>query len=320
MAKIGRVFFEVSVSQLSSEINFDKEILVFTARFVKIFKDLIVSKPEGQVHIELLRNFSELAEFLDMRAVLNNIIPIVLSWLNKGDAYRLLILTQIPKLLNIIHTPDFFSQIFTCIEDGLIQHNEIVVFLTLKVFKISPKLSSSTIFNAVLGLLYPNRWIREEIISILRTLVKSMNACENYSMLRPLVIEFLDLPKNAVGLVTEEVLGHVIQSFKRSDFLKDSNDSPFFKKVAEVFKTKEPFKTAVPVITDGKTQTYEEPFSKAFSSISFDPDPVKVLESLNIKGNLQSCFNEHECSVTNICVIENSQAFLSGSSDGTLKL
>ena len=71
-----------------------------------------------------------------MPSVVNNIIHIVFSWLNKGDSYRVLILTQIPKLLEIVHMPEFFGQIFTCIEDGLTLYNELVVFNTLQVCKI----------------------------------------------------------------------------------------------------------------------------------------------------------------------------------------
>ena len=307
IAEVGRLFFEASVHLFKSEMKFDKEIAKFTTKFVRVFKELIVSKPECQVHVELLQKFADLAAFLDMRSVLNNIIPIVFSWLNKGDSYRVLILTQIPKLLEIIHTPEFFSQIFTCIEDGLTLHNELVVFNTLQ--------------NALFGLLSPNRWIQEEVTSIIRNLIARMEDYENYTTLRGLLSEFLDLPRNAFALVTEEVLVHLHKPFKRQDFSRGSHPSSIFKKVFDAFRTKDSQRPQIPAYSsDTKYQIFEESRPEITSPLMFSADPPRQMESLNLKGNLQGCFNEHECSVTNICIVENSQSFLSGSSDGTVKL
>lgn len=318
IAKMGRTFFEVSIKY--SDANFNKELTKFSNKFIRIFKDMIVSKPESQVQIELLANFADLAQFLDMRSVLNNIIPIVLSWLNKGDSYRLLILTQVPKLLNIIHTPEFYSQIFTCIEDGLVLHNELVVRSTLEVFEESPKLHSSTLNNILLGILHPSAWIREKVKSILIKHINTMEPYENYSILRNLVLNYLDFPSNSVSLITTEALIHLYPPLLRMDFCTESHLPLFKKKIIESFKSKDALKPFPFGNSDLKYQVFEENFLRPKKKLSLSIDSPKVHESLSLKGNLQGCFNEHDCSVTNIAVIENSQAFLSASSDGTLKL
>ena len=41
-----RLFFEASVHLFKSEMKFDKEIAKFTTKFVRVFKEFIVSKPE----------------------------------------------------------------------------------------------------------------------------------------------------------------------------------------------------------------------------------------------------------------------------------
>ena len=321
-AKIGRVFFDASQNHFKQEINYDKEIAKFTTKFIRIFKDLIVSKPECQIQIELLKNFANLAEYLDMRSVLNNIIPIVLSWLNKGDSYRVLILSQIPKLLDIIHTPEFFSQIFTCIEDGLTLHNELVVYSTLKVCRILSEFAINSIRNMLLGLLHPNWWIRSEIINILKTMINNMEDYENYSLLRDLMLQYVNLPKNSVAIITIEIFDHIYEPFTRKDFTHGIYPSDLYQKIHNKYKTKETLKVN-PLTTDLEVnyQIFEEADIITTSPLIYPRENNKIIDSLNLKGNLQGCFNDHESSVTNICAIENSNIFLSGSSsDGKIKL
>ncbi|OMJ93906.1 hypothetical protein SteCoe_3104 [Stentor coeruleus] len=319
LARIGRKFFDVSLHYFQSEVNFDKELFKFTGKFVRIFKDLVVSKPESQVHIELMSNFANLSQYLDMRSVLNNIIPIVLSSLNKGDSYRVLILSQTPKMLEVIHTPEFFDQIFTCIEDGLILHNELVIYNTLKVFRVLEKFAISALQNIILSIVHPSKWIRGEIVSILKTLIKNMENFENFSELRPQLIKYLDVPSKSIALITEDLLENIKQPYKRGS-LAESSNSPA-KNPTDLIRSRDSVKIQIPIIQDEKKYSpVIIPNQTINASLSFSTDSIKNYDILNLKGNLQGCFNEHDSAVTHIAIIENSNSFLSASSDGILKL
>ena len=135
-----------------------------------------------------------------------------------------------------------------------------------------------------------------------------------------LLSEFLDLPRTAFALVTEEVPVHTQKPFKPKTF-PGQPPIPIFKKVFDAIRTKDSQKPQMPAYSsDTKYQIFEESRAEITSYLMLSADPPRQMESLNLKGNLQGCFNEHECSVTNICIVENSQSFLSGSSDGTVKL
>lgn len=320
IARIGRTFHDAFFHFSENSKNYSKELIKFSEKFIRIFKDLIVLRPENQIQIELLSNFAELSVYLDQQQVINNIIPIVLSWLNKGDSYRVLILSQIPKLLEIISTPNFFTQIFTCIEDGLSQHNELVVYNTLKIFAIAGKIESHCLRKIIMTVVHPSSWIRQTVLRILNEKVEKMSPIDNFSILREILIDYIDLPKSAVELVTKQCIENIHSSFTRSQFSKGVySQNKLLRNVCETFKYKE-IKAAMPLLNQEKWKTYEINFPVYRNFQQYSEEFTRTGEYLNLKGNLIGCFNEHESSVTNILVHSYLPLFVSASSDGIFKL
>lgn len=320
IAKIGRTFHDIFIHYSESMTNYNKDLVKFSEKFIRIFKDLIVLRPENQIQIELLSNFAELSIYLDQQQVINNIIPIVLSWLNKGDSYKVLILSQIPKLLEIISSPHFFTQIFTCIEDGLSQRNELVVYYTLLIFAIAGNIESHCLRKIIVTVVHPSSWIRQTVLRILKEKVEKMSPIDNFSILREILIDYIDLPKSAVELVTNECLENIHSSFTRAQLTRGAYSSnKLLKTIYETFKNRES-KQTLPLVVQEKWKVYETNFQvfKNFSDVS--EEPPRSFESLNLKGNLIGCFNEHESSVTNILVHDYSPIFASTSSDGIFKI
>lgn len=316
ITKIGLGFFNASMEFSEKSKNCEQELEKFTEKFVRIFKVLIVSKPESQVQTYLLSNFADMSEFLDKRSVLNNMVPIILSWLNKGDWYRSLILSQIPKFLQIFNTPEFIIQIFTCIEDGLIRHNELVVFQTLKILQIQKKLDKSILEKVLKTILHPSTWIRETVISILRSYIAEIDLIENFSVLRPLILQWIDLPELGIGIIDEEILLNVFPKFKRSELFTGGN-SLKLKQIIENFKTKDFKVPLVPLISDEKWKIAESSLESPEKNSVFVENFNSKSDSLELKGKVQASFNEHTSAVTNLHVIQNT--LVSASSEGIIK-
>lgn len=317
IARIGIRFFKASLEFSEKQKNFEQEFEKFTDKFVRIFKALIVAKPESQVHTDLLSNFAEISEYLDKRSVLNNMIPIILSWLNKGDWYRSIILSQIPKLLQLFNSSEFISQIVTCIEDGLGNHNELVVFKTLKVLQIQKKLDKIVLEKILKTLQHPSAWIRETVTSILRSIILETDPIENFSILRPLIIKWINLPILSIGTINEEILQYLLPSFKRSELLRGEK-SARLKEIIENFKTKEQKNPLIPSISDEKWKVFETSAEPAERKIQFNELSQSKLDPLELNGKVQAMFNEHTSAVTNLKIIQNT--LVSASSEGILKL
>ena len=318
IAQIGRVFFDASFFHSSSNRIYDVDLHSFSEKFIRIFKDLIVHKPENQIQVQLLSNFAELSSHLDQQLVINNIIPMVLGWLNKGDSFRVLILSQIPKLLEVVSAHGFFTQIFTCIEDGLSQHNEVVVYRTLIIFALAGKIETHTLRKIITTVVHPNMWVRETVLRILRELVQKMNPIDNFSILREILIDYIDLPRSEVELITDECLENIHRSFRRFQLSKNYNtNNKLLKTLNEIFRFR-----------DGKGSSFVQDNEnyKVFSidfdlstSLCFPEEKSRTVDNLLLKGNLIGCLNEHESSVSNILTIESQHLLISASSDGVVK-
>jgi serine/threonine protein kinase len=317
IASIGRVFFDASCFHSNSSQNYSKALFKFSEKFIRIFKDLIVHKPENQIQVELLSNFADLSAYLDQQLVINNIIPMVLGWLNRGDSFRVLILSQIPRLLEVISTPDLFTQIFTCIEDGLSQHNELVVYRTLLIFALAGKIESHTLRKIITTVVHPNKWIRETVLAILTDLVRKMSPIDNFSILREILLDYIDLPRSSVELITEECLENIHRSFLRVQMARISGLPKLLKTLNDNFRIRE--SRQLPLLPQKENFKIFSIDYEVHSGLTFREDRLKPVESLSLRGNLIGCLNEHESSVSNILAIEAHQLLISASSDGVVK-
>ena len=318
IARIGRVFFDAAFFHSSSNRIYDVELRLFSEKFIRIFKDLIVHKPENQVQVELLSNFAELSSHLDQQLVINNIIPMVLGWLNRGDSFRVLILSQIPKLLEVISAPEFFTQIFTCIEDGLSQHNELVVFRTLNIFALAGKIETHTLRKIITTVVHPNAWIRGTVMRILMELVQKMNPISNFSILREILIDYIALPRSDVELITEECLENIHKSFLRHELSRSLNsNNKLLRTLNEIFRFRDAKGTSVEMLAENY-KVFSIDFDVS-TILSFPEERLRTVDSLQLRGNLIACLNEHESSVSSILVIDSQQLLISASSDGVVK-
>ena len=290
--------------------DWQKDFEGFTEKFVKIFKVLVVSKPECQVQVEILSGFADMSEFLDKRAVLNNFVPIILSWLNKGDYYRSLILGQVPKLLSYMNTDEFSYQIFTCIEDGLNHHNELVVYKTLKVFEQGRSFDKHVLEKIVRSCMHPSKWVQGSAFTLLTGLVRKMDLIQNFSVLREVAAGCIDLPESDYSVVTVEILQSFMKKIKRSD-LKTS-------KIFSSLRAKDLKVPASPVVLKEKFPVYELASNPNAQRPRFSVGSLKTREAFALAGKLVRSFNEHDCSVPNLHIHDN--YLVSASSSNQLKL
>lgn len=160
-ARLGRLFLELSRytrSQAGAELqSFEKEIEKFNEKVVQIFKELLYTKQETSVQETLLTNFAELAACFDKKFTLNKIVSLLIPWLNKGDKYRVLILQQIPKLVEVIGFTAFKEKIYPCIENAFHGHSEIVVYHSIQALRKLPTITYDFLEKSAIFLLHPNQ-------------------------------------------------------------------------------------------------------------------------------------------------------------------
>lgn len=311
IAALGLKFLKAFHDFNEKPADWQKDFEGFTEKFVKTFKVLVVSKPECQVQVEILRSFADMSESLDKRAVLNNIVPIILSWLNKGDYYRSLILGQVPKLLTYMNTDEFSYQIFTCIEDGLNHHNELVVYKTLKVFEKGKNFDKNVLEKIVKSCMHPSKWVQESAFNLLTSLVRKMDLIQNFSVLREVATGCIDLPVSNYSVVTVEILQNFMKKIKRIE-LKTS-------KIFSRSRSKELKIPASPLLLKEKFPVYELASSNPKThKPRFSIGSLKTRETFALSGKLVRSFNEHDCSVPNLHIHEGH--LVSASSSRQLKL
>ena len=337
--KLGKKFIELSrYSKKQAGVSLDPyevELEKFFDKIVGVFKDMLVARPASVLQEILLSNFSELCSHFDKKFTLNKIVSLVIAWLNKGELYRILILQQLPKLLDTISTSAFVETIYPCIEDGLMGHSEMVVYYTLSAVRRLPKPPVSFLEKAIVYILHPNQWIRTEIIELIKSLIATLDPIDNYCILRPLISPYITIPVKSLYLVTNDCIdSHLQQSFKRStleDFkLKNTleftgTEKNFIKHLEVICKICNEKSYLVRPPT--KNQKLELREFEANQETNFkytfekkEPNRQSTQDNYNFQGKFQLCLNEHEASVTHLKVVDSAQLVFSASKDGTVKV
>ncbi|CAG9324318.1 unnamed protein product [Blepharisma stoltei] len=347
-ARLGRLFLELSRytrSQAGAELqSFEKEIEKFNEKIVQIFKDLLYAKTENSVQETLLSNFAELAACFDKKFTLNKIVSLLIPWLNKGDKYRVLIMQQIPKLVEVIGYTAFKEKIYPCIENAFNGHSEIVVYHSIQALRKLPSISYDFLIKSAIFLLHPNQWIRGEVIELTKTLLAKVDPTDNYCFIRPILIPYLTLRSKSVYLITNACVDeHLKKSFRRSIFEKFINKIPIedylpheeeaknsLEMLATLIKEKPQASKIQGQPTIAKEKSYENLAGEEEKELRQSTRPslrmsdvMKIhnpFDNFSFQGKFQACFNEHEAAVTHLSVVEQNNVFISASNDGTVRI
>lgn len=225
-AEIGRVFLELE-RQLQKEhtdkvTSYDAQVEDVRKSIMNTFKELY-SKDNVMVHKALTNKLGDLCTFFGKKLTSNHILPLIIPWLSRIWDRRVLTLEQIPKVVQVIGYSALTGYIYPCMEDGLKDKEEHIIYATLKAFRLIdvPVTQSEVQMYAKSGhlLLHPNQWIKEEMLLFIKKMIDKMDVAENYLRIRPVLQPYLGLPPQQLFAVSPELVqAYIVKSFRRRTY------------------------------------------------------------------------------------------------------
>jgi len=225
-AEIGRVFLELE-RHLQKEhsdraSSYDTQIEEVRKSIMSTFKELY-SKDNVMVHKALTNKLGDLCAFFGKKLTSNHVLPLIIPWLSRIWDRRILTLEQIPKVVQVIGYSALTGYIYPCMEDGLKDKEEHIVFATLKAFRlIDVPVTHSEVQMFAKScplLLHPNQWIKDEMVLFIKKMIEKMDVAENYLRIRPVLQPFLSLSADLLFAVSHDIVQtHIVKSFRRKTY------------------------------------------------------------------------------------------------------
>jgi WD40 repeat protein len=225
-AEIGRVFLELE-RHLQKEhsdraSSFDTQIEEVRKSIMSTFKELY-SKDNVMVHKALTNKLGDLCVFFGKKLTSNHVLPLIIPWLSRIWDRRILTLDQIPKVVQVIGYSALTGYIYPCMEDGLKDKEEHIVYATLKAFRlIDVPVTPSEVQMFAKSchlLLHPNQWIKDEMVLFIKKMIDKMDIAENYLRIRPVLQGFLSLQSDLLFTVSYDIVQtHIVKSFRRKTY------------------------------------------------------------------------------------------------------
>lgn len=111
--------------------------------------------------------------------------------------------------------------IYPCIDFGIYETDEQIVYYTLKTFRkienMPFEMSCEILQRIKMFLVHPNQWLQKEAKKFIKALIARTDVADNYCRIRPILLEFFSIPETAIYIITEENIdSHLLPPVRRS--------------------------------------------------------------------------------------------------------
>mmetsp|Transcript_13539 Transcript_13539/g.25509 ORF Transcript_13539/g.25509 Transcript_13539/m.25509 type:complete len:1228 (+) Transcript_13539:17-3700(+) len=339
LAEIAKNFIEFSrrllIEHDQSKDGFDRQMLELRVKFHAVFKPLVEYTEKPSVQEQLIKNLPQLCEFFGRQFTTSNILPLIFPYLSKSRESKVMLLKRIPQLIIIIGPVAFEKYIIPCIEGLFKDPDETVLENAIEVLAKSFSIPAHVLLKYAIPslpcLVHPNQFVRNQVIELLKNIIKNLELADNYCKLRPHLLPYLNIPSRSIFNVTEETLEfHIIKSARRQvyDAIVTKQPLPELLPHEELIKDfLIRFAESLNKLPEGDARKRTKPAEaevvvdrKRVSKMDMRQSVMNTLESFCPTGKLLCCLNEHKSSVTSLAVSPNNRTFASSSKDGAVKI
>ena len=233
-ARAIRRLLEIWSFSWTSGNNFDMELKNFGKIMGGLYQDMLESNEE-RVQLVLLSNFPHFAAYFSADIAKGVFKEFILPWMaieerfeevpgkyvQVDEKYQIAILNESEKYIEVLGGY-FIYHMHRYLEVNLYGKSENLIYLTLKTLNLSPKLDLNILEKTLPLFIHPNKWIRDEMKSLVNKMITNLDPTLNFLHIRPMMMPYLHLENIKLFIIDSAIIESSLYDYINRDYYNHS--------------------------------------------------------------------------------------------------